>query len=254
MKKYERSLIPFIMSLVLFSANLILACSPPTVAFKIVSLKVEPNPAREGEKAVVTVDVRNDGNIKGICSLPLAIDGIVEQTKDVTLEAGTIKSMSFTIYKDSVGSHNVQIGDLTSVFEVIQAERLSTGTLLVQRTSVGMGELKVENGTDLDAVAILSRSEQPNIPLLAVYIQAGDSYAVKRIGDGIYILWYTLGKDWDDTSKSFLRNTSLNRFEDELSFTTTASAYEVYEATLHPVVGGTAETEPVDSNTFPRLY
>lgn len=253
MKKDKRSLILLVL-LVLFSASLILACSPPTVVFKIVSLKVEPRLVILGEKVVVTVDIRNDGNTKGICSLSLTIDGIIEQTKDVILEAGAMKSVSFTIYEDSVGSHNIQIGDLRDVFEIKQAVRLATGTSLINKLSGGMGELTVENGTDLDAVIIMSRSEQPNFPLLAVYIQAGDSYTVKRIGDGIYILWYTLGKDWDDTSKTFTRNTSLNRFEDELSFTTTANVYEVYEATLHPVVRGTAETEPVGKNEFPKLY
>jgi hypothetical protein len=262
MKKGKYSSIAFVV-LVFSLISLIAGCgesspkqtlSTPTVAFKVVSLQVEPNSAILGEKIVVTVDVKNDGNTKGIYSLPLTIDGIVEQTKDVILEGGKMKSVSFTIYEDSVGSHNIQIGDLKSVFEVTQAVRLATGTFLIQRLSGGMGELTVENGTDLDAVAILSRPEQLSFPLLAVYIKAKDSYTVKGIGDGIYLLYYMLGEDWDDTSKAFTMNSSFSRFEDELHFATTANAYEVYEATLHPVVGGTAQTESVDRNEFPKLY
>jgi hypothetical protein len=115
------------------------------------------------------------------------------------------------------------------------------------------GELKVENGLDLDAVAILSSSEAPQTPLLAVYIQSNDSYRMKGIKDGTYILYCALGKDWDNYSKRFTSETTYERFEQELRFTSSETTYTIYEITLHPVIGGTGRTKPVSEDEFPEL-
>ena len=73
--------------------------------------------------------------------------------------------------------------------------QLSNGTYLVRNLVGGCGELKIDNGLDLDAVALLSRFEEPAIPLMAVYIRAGASHTIRGVSDGVYLLYFKTGED-----------------------------------------------------------
>ena len=106
----------------------------------------------------------------------------------------------------------------------------------------------------MDAVAVLSRPEEPKIPLMAVYIRAGDSHTIRGIIDGVYILNFTLGKNWDEGSKKFTGKAVYQRFKDEFDFNTTSDQYTTWDVTLNPVVGGTADTEYLNEDEFPVLY
>jgi hypothetical protein len=128
-----------------------------------------------------------------------------------------------------------------------------TGTYFVRKMSGGYGELIIKNGRDLDAVAVLTSSWNPKTPLMAVYIQAGDTYTIDGIEDGTYELFFTLGEDWDSDQEKFTRNTAYSRFEDPFEFRTTSTTYTAYEVTLYAVVGGTADTDPVSESDFPGL-
>ena len=147
--------------------------------------------------------------------------------------------------------------EVTEPSPTIQSGSLSTGTFLVKKLSGGYGELRIENGRDLDAVGILASSRGPKIPLIAVYIQSKDSFTVEGIKDDMYTLYFTLGEDWDSDMKKFTRKTTYARFEDQLEFKTTRTAteirYTVFTVTLHPVTGGAAETKPVNEADFPEL-
>jgi len=137
-----------------------------------------------------------------------------------------------------------------------ESRSLPTGTFLVKKISGGYGELTIENGLDWDAIIILSESYKPDLALISVYIQAGDTYTITGIEDGIYILYYALGKDWDSNSKKFRIKEEYARFEEEFEFETTGITYityTTYTVTLYPVVGGTARTEYVSEEEFPKL-
>ncbi len=147
--------------------------------------------------------------------------------------------------------------EVTEPSPTIQSGSLSTGTFLVKKISGGYGELKIENGRDLDAIGVISSSREPKIPLIAVYIQSKDSFTVEGIKDDMYTLYFTLGEDWDSDMKKFTRKTTYARFEDQLEFKTTKTAtvinYTIFTVTLHPVTGGAAETKPVSEADFPDL-
>jgi hypothetical protein len=147
--------------------------------------------------------------------------------------------------------------EVTEPSPTIQSGSLSTGTFLVKKLSGGYGELKIENGRDLDAIGVIASSREPKIPLIAVYIQSKDSFTVEGIKDDMYTLYFTLGEDWDSDMKKFTRKTTYARFEDQLEFKTTRTAtetrYTVFTVTLHPVTGGAAETKPVSEADFPEL-
>jgi len=147
--------------------------------------------------------------------------------------------------------------EVTEPSPTIQSRSLPTGTFLVKKLSGEYGKLKIENGRDLDAVGVLSSSREPKIPLIAVYIQSKDSFTVEGIKDDMYTLYFTLGEDWDSDMKKFTRKTTYARFEDQLKFKTTKTGivinYTVFTVTLHPVIGGAAETKPVSEVDFPDL-
>jgi hypothetical protein len=114
-----------------------------------------------------------------------------------------------------------------------------------------MGELSVENGLDIDAVAVLKQLDGEW--KIAVYIQNHDSFTITGIPDNTYDLYFTLGEDWDSEQARFTRGTSRSRFEESFPFTTTATTYSIWSVTLHPVPGGTAGAEPVPEDEFPDL-
>jgi hypothetical protein len=128
--------------------------------------------------------------------------------------------------------------------------RLATGTVVKQTGAMnGDGELTVENGLGLDAVAVLSRETW----LLAVYVQNNSSHTITGIPDGDYELFFTLGEDWDAGQGAFTRRRDLSRFEESFPFTSTSTTYSVWSVTLHAVPGGTASSQDVPESQFPNL-
>jgi hypothetical protein len=130
--------------------------------------------------------------------------------------------------------------------------RLDTGTFLV-RAATGMGDLTIKNGIDFDALIVLSRYDMPKEAVIGLYIRSNDSYTILNIPDGTYILYYSLGKDWDNQLKEFSTLEGSSRFEEELKFETTSSFSTTYSATLYTIAGGNARTRYVDKSEFPRI-
>tara|TARA_Y100000310_G_scaffold341968_1_gene443130 strand:+ start:50 stop:790 length:741 start_codon:yes stop_codon:yes gene_type:complete len=126
---------------------------------------------------------------------------------------------------------------------------LANGTIL-KKSSVylyGDGELQIKNGTSLDAVAKLIRG---GTSVLTVYIKANSTYTMTNISDGVYWLAFAQGLNWDSTTQKFRRNVQYSAFEDTFDFETTNTQYTIFEVTLNPVIGGTAETSSVDPAQF----
>jgi hypothetical protein len=162
-------------------------------------------------------------------------------------------------------NQNNQINNLTSVPTKINTKpsseyvSLANGTILNSSPLYlkGLGELKIENGTDKDAVAKLVRLH-PLQSIYTVYIKTKRTYTITDISDGYYDLYFAHGQDWDGINKKFLVNASYSKFEDGFDFTTKDeyssgginSRYTVFEVTLHPVPGGSAETDKVSENEF----
>ena len=130
--------------------------------------------------------------------------------------------------------------------------RLSTGTFIKQTVPLdGDGELEIDNGTSLDAVAVFTTLTDQVV--FAVYVQAQSKFTVSGIRDGTYKLFFMLGEDWDEKGARFTRKVRRAVFEDNFPYTTTETTATVWSVTLHPVVGGTAETEDINEAEFPPL-
>ena len=87
--------------------------------FEVSNLNLSLEEAEPGETITVTAEVRNVGKIKGTHELELEIDGIVEQSKALTLGGGKTTSVSFSVEKYTEGSYSVELDMLTDVFEVV---------------------------------------------------------------------------------------------------------------------------------------
>lgn len=187
--------------------------------FKVSSLDITPNPVRVEEEAAVEIGIENVGGTEGTYVASLAVDGVVEQTRDITLAGGETGSLAFLISRNSPGSYSIETGGRTAILDVIEPVRLPTGTLLV-KTLHGMGILEIINELGSDTVAVLTRTEEPDVALLAVYVQANDSCEIARVPDGTYLLYFTFGEDWDDESRRFTRDPRYQRFDDEFEWWT----------------------------------
>jgi len=130
--------------------------------------------------------------------------------------------------------------------------RLATGAVIREAGARnGAGELTIENGLDVDAVAVLT--QQGSSWMFAVYVLNHGTHTIGGIPDGTYELYFTLGEDWDAGAAQFTRKRSLSRFEDTFPYATTDTTYAIWNVTLHPVAGGSASTEGVPEGEFPDL-
>lgn len=219
--------------------------------FVVGNIDITPNPVKVGEETTVSINVENVAAGTGTFTTSLVIDGAVEQIKEATLKGGAFTSVSFPITKESPGNYSIEIDGQQASLSVVEPVRLATGTYVVKEMSGGKAKLKVENGLDLDAVAALCLADDPDIPLIAVYVQSDDSYTISGIKGGTYVLYFAVGKDWDNEAKKFLTDAGYELFEDEFKFVSTSSKYSKWTVTLHPVTGGTAVTEPLSEDEFP---
>lgn len=215
--------------------------------FEVVSLDILPNPVKVGEETTITITIENVGETDDTYTATVILDGLVEQTMDVTLAGGATKPVSFSLSKDSPGSYSVKIGGQEAVLRVWQP--LPTGTHLVSKRQ-GRAKIEVTNRySGLDAVVVLCRVEHPATPWVAFYVQAGDEYKTRGLGHGTYFMYVTLGEEWDDDSRKFLSGATYHRSEEVYKFLSTADKVTtwIFKFGPQPLGGLVSEDE------FPEL-
>jgi len=121
-----------------------------------------------------------------------------------------------------------------------------TGYLKRSNDGNAVGELTVENGTEEDAVVIMTLGGET---VTSAYIRAGESFTLQRIGDGSFDVYFATGGDWD--GDSFAQIISRRKFDEQLPFTSGGGQYTVWSVTLHPVQGGQALAGRVAEDAFP---
>jgi len=94
--------------------------APPPAAFQISSLGVSPTEVEIGEAVDITILVANTGGQSGSYQVILKINGVAEADKEVILDAGASKRVSFTTSKEAAGSYSVDVNGVTGAFKVKQ--------------------------------------------------------------------------------------------------------------------------------------
>ena len=90
----------------------------PVANFTSVKLFISPSDVAIGENVTISIEVANTGEESGSYTVTLKIDGVVEATKDVTLNAGASEEVTFTTVKDVAGSYSVDVNGLSGSFTV----------------------------------------------------------------------------------------------------------------------------------------
>jgi hypothetical protein len=121
--------------------------------------------------------------------------------------------------------------------------------ILEDHSSGGQGELLIKNGTDADALVILTGLDDKAVK--SVYIRNAESFNMTGIPDGTYRLYYSKGEAFNQETNRFTQNATYQRLDATIGFTTSATQYTTWEVTLYGVVGGTVGSEPVDPSEFP---
>ncbi len=90
----------------------------PAAAFASSGLSISPGEVAIGETVTISATVANTGTASGSYTVKLKINGVVAETKEVTLEASASKEVTFTTSKDVAGSYSVAVDGLTGSFTV----------------------------------------------------------------------------------------------------------------------------------------
>ncbi|MGA9694019.1 MAG: hypothetical protein WBR33_21755, partial [Pseudonocardiaceae bacterium] len=130
--------------------------------------------------------------------------------------------------------------------------RLANGQLLNSLRRTGNGQIRIDNGTEHDAVVKLVQAGKS---IVSVYVSKGSNTTVDNINDGGYELFYTSGIDWDDQFKTFTRSCLFKHFETPVEFTTVPIQGGIkYTTQVVRLVSRAGENAPttVPARSFPR--
>lgn len=196
--------------------------------FHVTGMEVSPNPGKVGGEVKVTATIQNQGEVSGTSSATLTVNGRIEETQDFSLGGGGTKKVTFTIVREANGNYEIDVNGEQAMLEVIVPNSLETGTFLAHDIRGGESQIKLINNYDCDIVITLSEAETPEVAGLAVYVQAGDTYTVKKIPDSVYVMAMASGDHWDEESQQFLIDPKYVRFFKEFDFSTRSYQYIIW--------------------------
>jgi PGF-pre-PGF domain-containing protein len=92
--------------------------APTPAAFTTSALTISPGEVDIGQDVTISVMVANTGELSGSYEVALKLDGVVVDTKHVTLAGGASEQVTFTTAKDAAGTYTVNINGLSGTFTV----------------------------------------------------------------------------------------------------------------------------------------
>lgn len=99
--------------IIVITVGFLLVSSGSGAEFKVTNLNVDSSVVGSGETITASVNVSNVGEKSGTQSVEVKVDGIVENSRDVTLASGENTTVYFEIKKSEQKSYEVSVGDLT---------------------------------------------------------------------------------------------------------------------------------------------
>ena len=92
--------------------------------FRVGDLTVNPSEVEVGNEVTISVVLTNIGEGEGSYTLAVKVNQVVEDTKTITLDAGASTTVQFKVTKEEAGTYDVEIGGLSSEFNVKEAPLL----------------------------------------------------------------------------------------------------------------------------------
>jgi PGF-pre-PGF domain-containing protein len=133
------------------------AMTPAPAAFTVSALTISPSQVSVGEDVSISVTVTNTGDLAGTYTVTLEINGIVENTENVTLAGGATRVVTFTISEDTEGTYNVDVNGQTGSFTVVEPTPAPTNWPLI------IGIIVVATAIGISAVLYLRRGHMKKI-------------------------------------------------------------------------------------------
>jgi hypothetical protein len=99
----------------------VVAEGPAQAMFTVSDLSVTPQSVEGDERVSVGVLVTNAGETEDTYVVVLKIDGVVEETREVTLSSGVSKEVTFAVSRAAAGSYEVSVEGLHEEFTVVES-------------------------------------------------------------------------------------------------------------------------------------
>ena len=94
---------------------------PTSAGFSSSSLSISPPEVDIGEAVSISVLVTNTGEEAGSFTATLKINGVIEDTEEITLAGGASKTVAFTTSRDKASTYSVDVNGLLGSFTVKEA-------------------------------------------------------------------------------------------------------------------------------------
>jgi len=120
----ENSTITVIADVEHFTTFAVIAMPPPPppvlapAAFTGSSLTISPHEVDIGKTVTISILVANTGEEEGSYTVTLKVNGVVEETREITLAGGASETATFTTAEDEAGTYSVDVDGLTGSFMV----------------------------------------------------------------------------------------------------------------------------------------
>jgi hypothetical protein len=182
-----------------------------------------------GGMATAFIYLRNSGDLTGSYDLKVLIGGEQAAVMTVSLGGGGETACTYEFSIDKEGDYVVAAGDFSRTLKVAAISRPATGTLLVKKANGGTCTLQISNEfSDRDVVVTLAATGDPLVPVLSVYVRAGEKTKTIKVKNGTYFVYYAEGIDYATNRKIFLGNALYRQFDGKMECTT-YKTYEYYD-------------------------
>ena len=94
-------------------------------------LTIEPRTVKSGEPIVVSVVVTNKADFARPQSLAVIVDGELVEERDITVDARTTQTVTFTVVERGSGTHTLTVAGATAEFTVTKPAPLAVTMLLL---------------------------------------------------------------------------------------------------------------------------
>src|SRR4030042_5699405 len=122
--------------------SLLQACAEAQPSFEVLSLKITPPKITTGDKATIKVEIRNNDAKDATYNVPLMVNGVADDRKNVTLAPGATELLTFTLTRSHPGTYNISVGswESTLVIEKPSPAEFRISNLEVNPTEVDAGD------------------------------------------------------------------------------------------------------------------
>jgi hypothetical protein len=224
--------------------------APATLS--VTGVDVAPNPIdlNTGQQVIATAHLSNTGEIEGTFPVTLANDGVVLETRQVTIAADTSVDEVFVLTITHPGPQSVVVAGVEVPVTAYQLARPGNGEVIVNTIGGGPNRLVIENNDLEDVYVVLTAPGEGQPTLFGVYVHAGSSATLRGLQSGTYTAYFVHGADWCTFAHQFTTSPDYGVFADDLVFTHTSTMYTIYTLTF----GDTDDWSPtndVDPSDFP---